>query len=240
MPVRAFRRPARRRRGAAMSVPSLAEPHHDGSELYVVGRPEALGDEATVRLRVPRGIAVDEVAVRYVRDGEPRGVRAVGRRGDGDRRLVARELPGLESLDAVPLGAGRRRRRLRLGQRHRNDRGETCPMPTTSCSRRRPRGLSGTAGRRLPGLPRPLRTVGQQRPGARLGDRAGVGRASAGTGHRNGVRVLRWGSRRDRTAARPRRGARRVDPVPDADLPGDEHAPLRLDLVREDRPAPGW
>ena len=55
---------------------SLAAPHHDGSELYVVDRPTELGGEATVRLRVPRGTTADEVGLRYVRDGEPRAVRA--------------------------------------------------------------------------------------------------------------------------------------------------------------------
>jgi alpha-glucosidase len=54
----------------------LAEPHHDGSEAYVLQAPEDLGDEAVVRLRVPKG-AADEVALRYVRDGEPRGVSAI-------------------------------------------------------------------------------------------------------------------------------------------------------------------
>jgi alpha-glucosidase len=54
----------------------LAEPHHDGSDAYVVERPTDLGGEAVVRLRVPRG-AADEVALRYVRDGEPRGVAAL-------------------------------------------------------------------------------------------------------------------------------------------------------------------
>ena len=54
----------------------LAEPHHDGSELYVPERPTALGDEITVRVRVPRASSADVVALRYVRDGEPRGVRA--------------------------------------------------------------------------------------------------------------------------------------------------------------------
>jgi alpha-glucosidase len=55
---------------------SLQAPHHDGSELYVLEHPEELGGEATVRLRVPRGIAVGEVGLRYVRDGEPRSVLA--------------------------------------------------------------------------------------------------------------------------------------------------------------------
>ena len=49
----------------------LVLPHHDGSELYVPERPADLGDKTTVLLRVPRGVAVDEVAVRYVHDGEP-------------------------------------------------------------------------------------------------------------------------------------------------------------------------
>jgi alpha-glucosidase len=44
----------------------LSEPHHDGSELYVRG--DAL------RVRVPRG--VDTVVLRYVEDGEGRGVEA--------------------------------------------------------------------------------------------------------------------------------------------------------------------
>mgnify|MGYP000648567891 CR=1 FL=1 len=59
-----------------MSATLLTEPHHDGSELYVPEAPQALGDEVTVRLRVPRTTSVDVVALRYVRDGEPRGVRA--------------------------------------------------------------------------------------------------------------------------------------------------------------------
>ena len=48
-----------------------ALPHHDGSELYVPEPPAQLGDETTVQLRVPRATAVEQVAVRYVRDGEP-------------------------------------------------------------------------------------------------------------------------------------------------------------------------
>ena len=54
----------------------LAEPHHDGSDLYVLERPAELGDEAVVRLRVPRGTAVDAVALRCVVDGDPLGVAA--------------------------------------------------------------------------------------------------------------------------------------------------------------------
>ena len=49
----------------------LAEPHHDGSDLYV----DRLGDSAELRVRVPEG-AADAVLLRYVRDGETRTVEA--------------------------------------------------------------------------------------------------------------------------------------------------------------------
>jgi alpha-glucosidase len=49
----------------------LGLPHHDGSELYVPARADELERDTTVLLRVPRASAVEEVAVRYVRDGEP-------------------------------------------------------------------------------------------------------------------------------------------------------------------------
>jgi alpha-glucosidase len=49
----------------------LAEPHHDGSEQYLLERPDGLGDEAVVRLRAPR-TAAERVLLRYTRDGEPR------------------------------------------------------------------------------------------------------------------------------------------------------------------------
>ena len=55
----------------------LHEPHHDGSELYVLQRPQELGDEAIVRLRVPRARTAGRVLCRYERDGEPRGVEAL-------------------------------------------------------------------------------------------------------------------------------------------------------------------
>ena len=59
---------------AAVSLLDL--PHHDGSDSYLVERPLRLGDDAVVRLRIPNGTEVDAVAVRYLRDGEPRAVRA--------------------------------------------------------------------------------------------------------------------------------------------------------------------
>jgi alpha-glucosidase len=55
----------------------LADPHHDGSDLYVLERPSELGDRAVVRVRVPRGTAVDAVALRCVVNGDPIGVHAV-------------------------------------------------------------------------------------------------------------------------------------------------------------------
>jgi alpha-glucosidase len=59
-------------RGAA-SRTLLDEPHHDGSDLYVVEPATELGDRAVVRLRVPRGTGVDAVAARTVSGGEPHG-----------------------------------------------------------------------------------------------------------------------------------------------------------------------
>ena len=61
-------------RAAASSL--LAQPHHDGSDAYVLERPHDLGDEAVLRLRVPHESAVDRVLLRFVRDGEPRAVEA--------------------------------------------------------------------------------------------------------------------------------------------------------------------
>jgi alpha-glucosidase len=52
----------------------LDRPHHDGSDAYVLERPDELGGTATVRLRVPHGTRADDVVLRCVRDGEPRSV----------------------------------------------------------------------------------------------------------------------------------------------------------------------
>ena len=49
----------------------LTEPHHDGSPLYVEPGPYSLGDEVTVRVRVPAGREVDHVVLRSIVDGEP-------------------------------------------------------------------------------------------------------------------------------------------------------------------------
>jgi alpha-glucosidase len=63
----------------------LAEPHHDGSDVYVLERPDDVGGEAVVRARVP--LHVDSVVLRFTDDGEARGVEATP---DGDGWWVAR------------------------------------------------------------------------------------------------------------------------------------------------------
>ncbi len=55
---------------------ALADPHHDGSELYVVERPQDAGDRAVLRLRTRSGTA-SKVMLRFVADGEPKAVDAV-------------------------------------------------------------------------------------------------------------------------------------------------------------------
>jgi alpha-glucosidase len=52
----------------------LDQPHHDGSDLHILERPDELGGDAVVRLRLPRATSADRVLLRYERDGEPRGV----------------------------------------------------------------------------------------------------------------------------------------------------------------------
>jgi alpha-glucosidase len=63
----------------------LAQPHHDGSDVYVLERPDDVGGEAVVRAHVP--LQVDSVVLRYTEDGEARGVEAAP---DGDGWWVAR------------------------------------------------------------------------------------------------------------------------------------------------------
>jgi alpha-glucosidase len=67
----------------------LAEPHHDGSDAYVLERPAVPGERAVVQLRVPRASAADTVALRYVHDGEARIVRAE-RDGETERETLWR------------------------------------------------------------------------------------------------------------------------------------------------------
>jgi alpha-glucosidase len=63
----------------------LGQPHHDGSELYVLDRPDDVGGDAVVRVDAP--IDADGVVLRYTDDGEGRLVAA---EPDGDGSWVAR------------------------------------------------------------------------------------------------------------------------------------------------------
>jgi alpha-glucosidase len=80
----------------AMRGTALAEPHHDGSELYVVERPDELGGKAVLRVRIPNG-AADEVLLRFTYDGEPRTVAAVVDEQSGDETWWRADLP-MENL----------------------------------------------------------------------------------------------------------------------------------------------
>lgn len=60
----------------AVCAAGLTLPHHDGSELYVLERPDELGGTATVRVRVPRVAGVERAYLRTVCDGEPRVIEA--------------------------------------------------------------------------------------------------------------------------------------------------------------------
>ncbi|HEX3057174.1 MAG TPA: glycoside hydrolase family 13 protein [Gaiellaceae bacterium] len=71
---------------------ALAEPHHDGSELYVVDRPDEVGGTATLRLRTPSG-AAEQVWLRFVTDGEPRTAEAVVDEDAGGETWWRAELP---------------------------------------------------------------------------------------------------------------------------------------------------
>ncbi len=90
VPAALHRRGPDVRRGQGMSVLDktvtlLDEPHHDGSDVYILERPAELGDEAVLRIQVPA--AVDAVLLRYVGNGEARAVEA---RPDGEGWWIAR------------------------------------------------------------------------------------------------------------------------------------------------------
>jgi alpha-glucosidase len=63
----------------------LDAPHHDGSELYVLDRPNDIGGEAVVRVEAPPD--ADGVVLRYTDDGEGRWLAATP---DGDGSWTAR------------------------------------------------------------------------------------------------------------------------------------------------------
>ena len=74
------------------SLSALAEPHHDGSDLCVLDRPDALGGAAVVRMRAPRR-AAERAMLRYVQDGEPRSVPAFVDEQSKDETWWRAELP---------------------------------------------------------------------------------------------------------------------------------------------------
>lgn len=76
---------------------ALAAPHHDGSELYVLERPDALGGTAVLRLRASAADA-EGAWLRYVADGEPRTVPAVVDEEANGERWWRVELPILNPV----------------------------------------------------------------------------------------------------------------------------------------------
>jgi hypothetical protein len=162
----------------------------------VLERPDELGGSASVRLRVPHGTQVDDVALRAVRDGEPRVLSRRARRGDRDRDLVSRNLHGRQPEHALPLASRRRQRRLRLGERSGPD-----PVRRGGRGRLRPHDRSRRAGVaprlcRLRDLPRPLcpRPVGGVlRPCGRRGRGCGATSSPRSSAATSGAR--RSGSR---------------------------------------------
>ena len=210
----------------------LAAPHHDGSELYAPAPPAELGDETTVLLRVPRAHAADSVAVRYVRDGEPKVSRSRDRSRDGYRRLVARDVPRVEPGHSLPLAALRRRLRLRLAQRRGLQTG-TCPTRTTSWPRRTRAGRIGTSS---PSSTRSSRTASPRSgltssPPAwavpREWDDLPTGRGPETPFEWFGGDLAGLEQRLDHIA-----DARRERHLPDPDLPRRQHASLRRDDLR--------
>ena len=110
-------------RGQGMSATSRSarrrcstEPHHDGSELYVLERPDGSAARRVVRLRVPRG-AADAVVLRYVARRRAARRRARRRRGDGDETGGARRFPVANPRRRYRWLLSGGDGRLRLGER---------------------------------------------------------------------------------------------------------------------------
>ena len=230
LPAALDRQRADRRLGQGMSllesrVETLLDlPHHDGSELYLVHRPVELGDEAVVRLRVPRAHSADRVLCRYERDGEPRGVEAaVDEETDTDVWWRA----------SFPVWNPVARYRLLLtggdvGYAWVNALGLTPHEVTDADDFAVTTGSPGTAlarrVRHLRDLPRPLRDVAPRRRDAAVGDSPPVGRrCRPDAGRRPGASSTAVTSAA-LSAPRPHRGARREPRLLDAVLPGRRRA----------------
>ena len=208
----------------------LDEPHHDGSELHVLERPDELGGDAVVRLRVPRATSADRVLLRYERDGEPRGVEAIDRRGDRHRRLVARRVPGREPGHALPLAALGRRRRLRVGERPRHARAhevaDADDFVITAGTWGPDWHLESVVYQIFPDRFADVRAR-DRRPDWAMP--RGWDELPTGRGRPTPFELLRRRPARRRAAPRPHRVARREPHLPDAVLPGQLDPPLRRD-----------
>ena len=229
----------RLRQGMSGATP-LSEPHHDGSPLYVPEQPSEIGDEVTVRLRVPRSVTVDVAAVRYVRDGEPRGVAAtIDEESETDvwyRATVPVWNP------TVPyrwvLGGGD------VGYAWVNGAGtyhHDVPDDRDFMLSLAPAGPDWHAeGVVYEIFPDRFATTGAF---SRNGDRPdwAVPRdwdaLPTGRGPETPFELFGGDLPGDRAAPRPRRAPRRHRDLPDPVLPGRQHAPLRRELVRPRRPA---
>ena len=82
-------------------VAPLAEPHHDGSDLFVLERPDEPGGRAVLRLRAPRARRTGRAALRPRR--RARGLARDAGRADGDGDVVAGGVPRLEPARALPV-----------------------------------------------------------------------------------------------------------------------------------------
>ena len=196
---------------------------------------DELGGEAVVRLRVPRGVA-DEVGLRYVRDGEPRAVRAQIDEETETETWWRATFP-VGTRHVVPLGARRRRPRLRVGER----RGR---VAHDIAGRRRlralarPGGRNGTSSRSSTrSSPTASRTTGLDAAPPGVGGAARLGRAADRPRAGHAARALR---------RRPRGIEQHLDHVEQLGanviyltpiFPADEHPPLRRDHLRPRRPA---
>ena len=53
-------------------VQNSLSPHHDGSDLYVSNSAPKIGDNVTLKIRIPKSYNFERVMVRMYHDGEPR------------------------------------------------------------------------------------------------------------------------------------------------------------------------
>ena len=52
-------------------------PHHDGSDLYVSNSSPKIGENVTLKIRVPRDYSFEEAYIRVYEDAEPRILKLV-------------------------------------------------------------------------------------------------------------------------------------------------------------------